>query len=216
MFDPIESTVRFGRGIARMTAGTLLGAATVASALLHSPPAVADAGGAAEQPRGMLFGWPPTEPAPSTQPLGFRGPQTAIVVLGYGLLPDGEMRPELVSRLHAGYAQALLAPLSPIIVTGGNPRNGVTEAQAMADWLIGHGIPAERIHIESEAVSTAQNAERSARIMHDIGMRDAVVVTSADHIDRAAALFGDAGVAVVATLTPEKVPPLVWEFGPRF
>ncbi|WP_433633575.1 YdcF family protein [Nocardia sp. CA-120079] len=95
------------------------------------------------------------------------------------------------------------------------PRNGVTEAQTMADWLIGHGIPAERVHIEPEAVSTAQNAERSARIMHDIGMRDAVVVTSADHIDRAAALFGDAGIAVVATVTPEKVPPLVWEFGPR-
>ena len=172
-------------------------------------------GSSAEQPQGMLFGWPPTEPAPSGQPLGFRGPRTAIVVLGYGLLPDGEMRPELISRLHAGYLQALLAPLSPIIVTGGNPRNGVTEARAMADWLIGHGIPAERVHIEAEAVSTAQNAERSARIMHDIGMRDAVVVTSADHIDRAAALFGDAGVAVVATVTPEKVPPLVWEFGPR-
>lgn len=215
MFDPIESTVRFGRGIARMTAGTLLGAATVAAALLHSPPAVADVGSSAEQPKGMLFGWPPTEPAPSAQPLGFRGPQTAIVVLGYGLLPDGEMRPELISRLHAGYVQALLAPLSPIIVTGGNPRNGVTEAQAMADWLIGHGIPAERVHIEAEAVSTAQNAERSARIMRDIGMRDAVVVTSADHIDRATALFGDAGVAVIATVTPEKVPPLVWEFVPR-
>ncbi|MFI7664923.1 YdcF family protein [Nocardia sp. NPDC049526] len=215
MSDPIESTVRFGRGIARMTAEPKLGAATVAAVLLHSPPAVADVGGSAEQPQGMLFGWPPTEPAPSAQPLGFRGPQTAIVVLGYGLLPDGEMRPELISRLHAGYAQALLAPLSPIIVTGGNPRNGVTEAQAMADWLIGHGIPAARVHIEAEAVSTTQNAERSARIMHDIGIRDAVVVTSADHIDRAAALFGDAGVAVVATVTPEKVPPLVWEFGPR-
>ncbi|MEV6339703.1 YdcF family protein [Nocardia vinacea] len=215
MFDPIESTVRFGRGIARMTAGTLLGAATMAVALLHSPSAVADVGSSAEQPQGTLFGWPPTEPAPSAQPLGFRGPRTAIVVLGYGLLPDGEMRPELISRLHAGYVQALLAPLSPIIVTGGNPRNGVTEARAMADWLIGHGIPAERVHIEAEAVSTAQNAERSARIMRDIGTRDAVVVTSADHIDRAAALFGDAGVAVVATVTPEKVPPLVWEFGPR-
>ncbi|WP_062989553.1 YdcF family protein [Nocardia anaemiae] len=211
MFDPIE----FGRGILRMTSGTLFGTATVAAVLLHSPPAIADAGGSAEQPQGTLFDWPPTEPAPSAQPLGFRGPQTAIVVLGYGLLPDGEMRPELISRLHAGYVQALLAPLSPIIVTGGNPCSGVTEAQAMADWLIGHGIPAERIHIEPEAVSTAQNAERSARIMHDIGTRDAVVVTSADHIDRAAALFGDAGIAVIATVTPEKVPPLVWEFGPR-
>ncbi|MFE9320075.1 hypothetical protein ACIHDR_04320 [Nocardia sp. NPDC052278] len=102
MFDPIESTVRFGRGIARMTAGTLFGAATMAAALLHSPTAVADVGGSAQQPQGLLFGWPPIEPAPPAQFLGFRGPQTAIVVLGYGLLPDGEMRPELISRLTPG------------------------------------------------------------------------------------------------------------------
>ncbi|MFX5922296.1 YdcF family protein, partial [Acinetobacter baumannii] len=78
--------------------------------------------------------------------LGFRGPDTAIVVLGYGLLPDGAMRPELVERLRAGYAQALLAPASPIIVTGGNPRNGTTEAAAMADWLVARGIPPARVH----------------------------------------------------------------------
>ncbi|WP_307621742.1 hypothetical protein [Nocardia lijiangensis] len=34
--------------------------------------------------------------------------------------------------------QALLAPASPVIVTGGNSRNGVSEAQAMAEWLIAH------------------------------------------------------------------------------
>ncbi|WP_433192353.1 hypothetical protein ACQP1G_26980 [Nocardia sp. CA-107356] len=40
MFDPIESTVRFGRGIARMTAGALLGTATLAAA----PPATTSTG----------------------------------------------------------------------------------------------------------------------------------------------------------------------------
>ncbi|WP_433684567.1 YdcF family protein [Nocardia sp. CA-119907] len=214
MFDRIESTVRLGRGIARITAGALLGAAALAATLLHSPPASADSTGSAARPQGALFGLPPGESAGRAPALGFRGPATAIVVLGYGLLPDGTMRPELISRLHAGYVQALLAPLSPIIVTGGNPRNGITEARAMANWLIGHGIPAARVYLEPEADSTAQNAECSARIMHDIGMRDAVVVTSADHIDRAAALFGDAGVAVVARVTPEQVPPLAWNFGP--
>lgn len=214
MFDRIESTVRLGRGIARITAGALLGAAALAATLLHSPPAGADKTGSAVQPQGALFGLLPGESGGRTPTLGLRGPETAIVVLGYGLLPDGTMRPELISRLHAGFVQALLAPLSPIIVTGGNPRNGVTEARAMADWLIGHSIPAARVYLEPEADSTAQNAECSARIMHDIGLRDAVVVTSADHIDRAAVLFGDAGVAVVARVTPEQVSPLAWNFGP--
>ncbi|MBF6191504.1 YdcF family protein [Nocardia beijingensis] len=145
-----------------------------------------------------------------------RGPVTAIVVLGYGLLPDGGMRQELVERLHAGYVQALLAPVSPIIVTGGNARNGVTEARAMADWLIAHGMPAARVHLEPEAGTTAQNAERSATIMRAIGARDAVVITSADHLDRAVGTFHDAGVDVVGTVTPEQVPPLAWRFGPLF
>lgn len=142
------------------------------------------------------------------------GPGTAIVVLGYGLLPDGSMRPELVARLRAGYIQALLAPGSPIIVTGGNPRNGVSEAVAMADWLVRHGIPAERVHLDPAAVDTVQNAHHSARIMQEIGARDAVVVTSADHIDRAVASFIGAGVPVAAAVTPDHNPVPAWVFGP--
>ncbi|WP_228539489.1 YdcF family protein [Nocardia sp. XZ_19_385] len=156
-----------------------------------------------------------TDPVPSTSTqLGFRGPGTAIVVLGYGLLPDGEMRPELIARLHTGFVQALLAPAAPIIVTGGNPRNGVTEAGAMAGWLVAHGIPADRIHLESDATCTLENAAHSARIMREIGARDAVVVTSADHIDRADGDFTAAGVAVSGTLTPEQIPLLALPFGP--
>ncbi|MGW4770912.1 hypothetical protein ACWEO2_23080 [Nocardia sp. NPDC004278] len=106
MFDRIESTVRLDRGIAGITAGVLLGAAT----LLHTPPARADNTGSAAQPQGALFGLLTGEPAGRTPALGFAGPEAAIVGLGYGLLPDGTMRPELISRLHAGYVQALLAP----------------------------------------------------------------------------------------------------------
>ncbi|WP_067651509.1 YdcF family protein [Nocardia harenae] len=146
-------------------------------------------------------------------PPAVRGPETAVVILGYGLLPDGTMRPELVERLQAGYVQALLAPASPVVVTGGNPQQGVTEAAAMADWLIAHGIAPGRIYIESEAASTVQNAEYTAQILRDIGARDAVVVTSADHIARARTIFDDAGIVVAAGLTPDQLPGLVRQFG---
>ncbi|MEU1981343.1 YdcF family protein [Nocardia sp. NPDC019395] len=142
------------------------------------------------------------------------GPGTAIVILGYGLLPDGSMRPELVDRLRAGYVQALVAPQSPVIVTGGNPRNGITEAAAMADWLIGHGLPAYRVHQEPAAADTVQNAQRSAPLIHSLGARDVVVVTSENHIGRAAASFAAAGVPVTATLTPGQIPGFVTVFGP--
>ncbi|WP_280251203.1 YdcF family protein [Nocardia abscessus] len=129
------------------------------------------------------------------------GPQTGIVVLGYGLLPDGALRPELVSRLTAAWLQSIVAPLSPIVVTGGNPQNGITEAEAMRDWLVGHGVPPTRIHVESRAGSTVQNALFSTRLLRDVGATSAIVVTSPNHIRRAVADFIVAGTRVVGATT---------------
>lgn len=141
-------------------------------------------------------------------------PNTAIVVLGYGLLPDGEMRPELVNRLYAGYVSALLSPAAPVIVTGGNPQNGVSEAAAMADWLIARGIDASRIFAETQANSTVQNAAFAARVMEAINAHAAILITSADHIARALSNFQAAGISVVATMTPDRTPLSAQPFGP--
>ncbi|MFF2084372.1 YdcF family protein [Nocardia sp. NPDC058176] len=129
------------------------------------------------------------------------GPQTGIVVLGYGLLPDGTPRPELENRLTAAWLQAIAAPFSPVVVTGGNPSNGVTEAEAMRRWLVDRGLPNERIHVEDRAGSTVQNALFSTRLLRDLGATSAVVVTSPNHIRRAVADFIVAGTAVVGATT---------------
>ncbi|WP_228001201.1 YdcF family protein [Nocardia australiensis] len=129
------------------------------------------------------------------------GPQTGIVVLGYGLLPDGALRPELVNRLTAAWLQAIASPFSPVVVTGGNPQNGITEAEAMRNWLVGKGLPANRISVESRAGSTVQNALFSTNMLRDLGANSAVVVTSPNHIRRAVADFIVAGTRVVGATT---------------
>ncbi|MGV9677931.1 YdcF family protein [Nocardia sp. NPDC003482] len=129
------------------------------------------------------------------------GPGTGIAVLGYGLLPDGTMRPELVNRLSAAWIQAIAAPWAPIVVTGGNPQNGVAEGAAMAGWLVAHGIPADRVLVEDRAGSTVQNALYSTRLLRDAGATSAVVVTSPNHIRRAVADFMVAGTRVVGAMT---------------
>ncbi|WP_306365087.1 YdcF family protein [Nocardia sp. CC227C] len=134
------------------------------------------------------------------------GPRTALVVLGYGLLPDGTMRPPLIERLRAAYIGALLSPASPIVVTGGNPRAGVSEADAMAAWLRERGLRPDRIHLEPRAGSTVENAAFTAAVLTALGSRDAVLITSADHLPRAVRLFLAAGVAIADTYTPERLP----------
>ncbi|UGT57232.1 YdcF family protein [Nocardia asteroides] len=147
------------------------------------------------------------------------GGETAVVILGYGLTPEGVMRAELVRRLRAGFVQAMFAPWSPIIVTGGNPRAGLSEADAMADWLVSAGIDPARILREPHAESTVANARNTAVLMSEHDLRSAVLVTSSDHLDRARAAFDAAGVSVVGQLTPDLTPwpslPLrIDQFGP--
>ncbi len=129
------------------------------------------------------------------------GPQTGIAVCGYGLLPDGAMRPELVNRLQAAWLQAIASPMSPILVSGGNPQNGITEAAAMQGWLIGHGIPASRIVADHRAGSTVQNALFGSALLREAGATSAIVVTSPNHIRRAVADFIVAGMPVVGATT---------------
>lgn len=138
------------------------------------------------------------------------GPRTAIVVLGLGLNGDGSMTPELVARLRSAVAAAERSPESPIIVTGGNPQSGVTEAEAMQRWLVDEGIAADRIHTESTANSTVQNAQRTTALAAKIGIENLVLATTASHLRRAISDFEIAGSDVIgaATTSVDDIPDL--------
>ncbi|WP_405137146.1 YdcF family protein [Nocardia sp. NBC_01388] len=142
------------------------------------------------------------------------GPDTAIVILGFGLQPDGTLRPELIDRLRAGYVEAFVSAASPVIVTGGNPQSGITEAQAMANWLTSHGLPPQRIHLEPAARSTVENAEYSAQLMTELGTPNAILITSGYHMPRALASFTAAGISVTSTYSPDELWNLL-NFGPK-
>ena len=128
-----------------------------------------------------------TEEVPG--PGDLRGASTAIVTLGAGLHPDGTMPQVLVDRLRKTLEVAQADPAAPIVVTGGKPQSGVTEADAMADWLAGQGVDPGRIHKEDHSASTVQNALNSADILRALQPSHLVVVTSANHVRRASALF---------------------------
>lgn len=125
----------------------------------------------------------------------------AIVILGYGLTPEGTMRLILHTRVLAGLAVAQIFPQAPIIVTGGNPRNGNTEAEQMGKMLRLYGIPRERIILEERANSTVQNAAFSVPLAKQASTSGIILVTSSSHQDRADGNFADAGGNVLATVS---------------
>ncbi|KQU53791.1 hypothetical protein ASG84_04455 [Rhodococcus sp. Leaf278] len=138
------------------------------------------------------------------------GPRTAIVVLGLGLNGDGSMAPELVERLNSAVSVAERSPESPIIVTGGNPQSGITEADVMKKWLIDNKVVGDRIHTEPTANSTVQNAQRATSLAAEIGVENLVLSTTPSHLRRAISDFEIAGSDVIgaATSTPDDLPVL--------
>ncbi|WP_396834213.1 YdcF family protein [Mycobacterium sp. ITM-2016-00316] len=140
-------------------------------------------------------------PHAAAQPAGKDFTKPAIVILGYGLTPDGWMRPILYTRVLTGLAVAQAFPQSPIIVTGGNPKNGRTEAGEMRNLLRLLGFPANRIIVEDKANSTVQNAQFSVPLAEKADTTGIILVTSSTHQGRADGNFADAGGNMLATVS---------------
>jgi uncharacterized SAM-binding protein YcdF (DUF218 family) len=137
------------------------------------------------------------EPAPAVKDFS----KPAVVILGYGLNPDGTMRTILRRRVLTGLAVAQFFPQSPVIVTGGNPQNGETEADQMRKMLLLLGFPDNRIIVEDQANSTVQNAQFSVPLAKQAGTSGIILVTSTTHQGRADGDFVDAGGNLLATVS---------------
>ena len=117
-----------------------------------------------------------------------------IVVLGFQLESDGSMAPELLGRCETALKCAEKYPNALIAVTGGgtawsNP--SATEAGVMADWLIAHGVAAERILKEDASRTTGDNAEFTCRLLVEQHpeVKALAVVSSDYHVPLGVLLF---------------------------
>lgn len=116
----------------------------------------------------------------------------AIVILGYALADDGTMREPMIERLKVGLAIAQKYPSSKIVVTGGVPKQGITESDAMTDWLVNQGIDKNRIIPENKSTDTVENALFTTAILEKENITDVTIVSSASHMRRALSVFQEA------------------------
>lgn len=111
-----------------------------------------------------------------------------LIVLGAGVNGSAPSL-SMVNRLEAALDYLEAYPDAVAIVSGGQGAGeDVTEASAMHDWLVAHGVPESRIVQEDQSTSTRENLENSFAIIRSRGGDPAggvAVVSSEYHLYRA-------------------------------
>lgn len=140
----------------------------------------------------------------------------AIVVLGGMTAPPIPPRPttdvadSFDRLLHAlRLWKAGKAPL--LIVSGGNMSfltgSDLTEARRMQALAQEYGVPASAIILEERSRNTFENALYVREVLEERGLKKILLVTSASHMPRSAAVFRTQGIDFVAAPTDVRVVP---------
>ena len=113
----------------------------------------------------------------------------AIVVLGARVQPDGSPSPTLKARAEHAAELFNRGFASTLIFSGGVGDFGGSEASVARDVVVKLGVPPENCVLEEDSHSTKQNAQFTARLMNQRGLKSLIIVTDPSHLPRAKRLF---------------------------
>ncbi len=108
------------------------------------------------------------------------------IILGYRLTDNGEIAPTLKKRLDMTLEIDQMYHPEKIIVSGGiaNQKAGISEASKMAEYLIRHGIPSEKIILEDQSKSTYENAKFSVPLAREYHPDTIILCTTIEHLTK--------------------------------
>lgn len=113
------------------------------------------------------------------------------LVLGAQVDPGGQPSPFLAARLEAARQLYASGKVRAILVSGDHANWDYDEPGAMMVWLVSHGVPVSRVVLDHAGFDTYDSCARARRVF---GVRTAVVVTQAFHIERAVAVCRALGI----------------------
>ncbi len=129
------------------------------------------------------------------------------IVLGAGLR-DGEPSALLRQRLDIAVEYGTGNPDATIIVSGGQGQgDGISEAEAMGQYLTSKGIDSNRIIKEKKATNTIENivySQQAINVLNGSKNQEVVIITSEYHLFRAKYIARKNGL--IAYGMPSKTP----------
>lgn len=120
------------------------------------------------------------------------GPADVIIVPGYELDSKGRGKYILWNRMVMAKLVLERGDAHTVIVSGGVPKAGITEAAKMHEFGLELGIPADQMILEPNASSSVQNGQFSADLMLKHGFESAILVSDPAHLNYAVPVFRDA------------------------
>lgn len=132
----------------------------------------------------------------SSVPSGLPKKGHVFVVLGSALKKSGAMSTKFKRRLVLAVKALRKYPAAKVLVSGGSPKSGKTEAEVGYRWLIAKGVAKSRILVEKKSSSTIGNAKYSMAMLAGSSFTSYSLVSDSSHLRRASILFEAAKVLV--------------------
>ncbi len=132
------------------------------------------------------------------------GPVDALVVLGTPASLHGHLTQMQGWRVDEGVREYRAGKAPRIVFSGGSAANRFTEADVMAAYAETQGVPAAALFEERESKTTVQNVANTSRLLKAHGWHSIEVISTAEHLPRAAVLLEKTGLSwrVHAAPTP--------------
>lgn len=110
----------------------------------------------------------------------------AGIVLGAALW-DNQPSPALTERLNTALDLIKTGKVDYLILSGGIGQAEISEAEAMAQYLMERGVSPKQIILEPESTNTKENLQNSAKLIHQQGFKEVYLITHDYHMFRALA-----------------------------
>lgn len=125
------------------------------------------------------------------------GTADIALVLGSKVEPDGTPSLRLRARLDKTLELYQSGYFPAVIVSGGTGKEGYDEASVMRDYLVSHGIPKDRVMVDSNGTTTFMSAKNTCNIARQQRLNSVFVVSQYFHLPRACLALRRFGISTV-------------------
>jgi vancomycin permeability regulator SanA len=106
------------------------------------------------------------------------------LVLGSKVELDGTPSARLRARLDKTVELYRAGYFPLVVASGGTGKEGYDEAAVMRDYLIAHGVPEDRVILDSGGITTYASAKNTLQILRERKLRSVLAVTQYFHVPR--------------------------------